>query len=204
MRLALFRGPERSAQPEGELQQLEQSSLALKALVHVLQRGVSRPNVLDLGEANGANLAFFSRYRARLSIADLYRSLRTAKLDNALLPSEPPARFDVVLLWDLLNYLTPEEIGWLAKSVGRLSRPGAVMLAFLSSSREIPYRPSRYGIRNEETLVYEVYGTRKRPSPRYTEHTLLRLMPGTTVESRYQLRNEVVEYVLQYRDLSGY
>jgi hypothetical protein len=204
MRLPLFRGPERSEEPEGEPRHLEQSSLALKGLVRVL-RGVSgRPNVLDLGEAIGVNVAFFARFRARVSVADLYRSLRTARLEDALLPSAPPARFDVILLWDLLNYLTAEEISWLARSLGRLSNPGATMLAFLASSREIPHRPSRYLIRDEETLMYEVSGTKKRPSPRYTEHALLRLMPGTVVESRFQLRNETVEYLLQYRDLLGY
>jgi hypothetical protein len=204
MRLPLFRGSERSGEPEGEPQHLEQSSLALKGLVSVLRGAAARPNVLDLGEAIGVNIAFFARYRARVSIADLHRSLRKARLEDALLPSAPPARFDVILLWDLLNYLTPEEIGWLAKSLGRLSNPGATMLAFLASSREIPHRPSRYVIRDEETLMYEVQGTKKRPSPRYTEQTLLRLMPGTVVESRFQLRNEIVEYLLQYRDLSGY
>jgi hypothetical protein len=204
MRLPLFRGPERTSPPEGEPQRLEQSSVALKTLVGVLARGVSRPNVLDLGEASGANLAFFSRFRARVSIADLHRSLRTARLDDALLPSDPPAPFDVVLLWDLLNYLSPEDIGWLARSLGRLTRPGATMLAFLASSREIPYRPARYWIRDDDTLVYEVQGAKKRESPRYTEQTLLKLMPGTTVESRFQLRNEIVEYLLQYHDTWGH
>jgi hypothetical protein len=202
MRLPLFRGPERSSKPEEGPQHLEQSSLALKALVSLLAGWdeASRPNVLDLGEAIGPNLAFFSRFRARLSIADLHRSIRAARLDDALLPSPPPAPFDVVLLWDLLNYLTPDEIQWLARSLARVARPGATMLAFLASSREIPYRPSRYRIRDDETLVYELHGPKKRESPRYTEQTLLRLMPGTTVESRFQLRNEIVEYLLQYHD----
>lgn len=203
MRLPLFRGPERSSEPEGEPQRLEQSSLALKALVQVLARARARPSVLDLGEAIGINIEFFSRFHARLSIADFPRSLRTARLADALLPSDPPAPFDVVLLWDLLNYLTPEDIGWLARSLGRLLKPGATMLAFLASSREIPSRPSRYRIRDDETLIYELQGAKKTESPRYTEQTLLRLMPGTTVESRFQLRNEIVEYLLRYHDPSG-
>jgi hypothetical protein len=203
MRLPLFRGPERTVKPEEGLKRTEQSSLALKAMVRVLQRA-ARPSVLDLGEVTGDNLAFLSRFRARVSIADLYRSIKTARLEDKLLPSDPPSRFDVILMWDLLNYLAPEEIVWVAKSIDRVSKPGATMLAFLASSREIPHRPSVYHIRNEETLICEVQAPRKKEAPRYTEQMLLRLMPGTTVESRFQLRNETVEYLFQYRDLSGH
>ena len=209
MRLGLpFRSESASASRAGPSPS-RQTSLALKSLLHSLD-GSTRPSVLDLGAATGENLAFLSGLGARLSIADLYRSLLPVRdqlgpasdpssFFDDLLPGVPGAPFDVILAWDVLNYMTPEEIAWLTTSVGRRSKPGAVMLAFVASSGEIPVRPATYNILDEETLAVSAAAPRRRPAPRYSEPMLLRLMPGMSVESRFQLRNETVEYLFSHR-----
>jgi hypothetical protein len=214
MRLGLRRGSERRTKPIVSGQAPEQPSLALKGLLRGLERS-SRPHVLDLGRVAGANLTFFARFEAKVSIADLYRSLAPARptfasgaepsshVFDKFLPIDPASPFDAVLVWDLLNYLKPEEIGWLGTSLSRFCKPGARILAFIATSREIALLPARYTIRDEGTLSCEPEDERKRPAPRYSEQTLLRLMPGTTVESRFQLRNETIEYLFSQRVVSG-
>lgn len=209
MRLGLPFRSESPETPRAGPTRFHQSSLALKSLLHSLE-GSSRPSVLDLGVATSENLAFLCSLGARLSIADLYRSLLPLReqleaaedprtLFDDLVPGDPSWPYDVVLAWDVLNYLKPEEIAWLATSVGRRSKPGAVMLAFIASSGEIPVRPATYHIVDGETLSVGAPAPRKRPAPRYPEPLLLRLMPGVSVESRFQLRNETVEYLFSHR-----
>jgi hypothetical protein len=182
-----------------------QRSLALPTLVSGLsERSLS---VLDLGAANPANLEFFTHRGAQLTIADFHRSLlplvsnasSKADLFRKLLPYDASTRFDVVLAWDLLNYLGPEEIGYLTDSLARFFRPGTMIHAFVVCDREMPPAPSLYRILGETELQCERRPGRPRPAPRYLEPTLLKLMPGIAVESRYQLRNGMLEYVFSCR-----
>jgi len=184
---------------------VRQRSLALGRLVSGLSE--QSPRVLDLGAANPANLEFFAERGAQLTIADFHRSLlplssnapSKPELFRKLLPYDPATRFDVVLAWDLLNYLGPEEIGYLTDSLSRFFRPGTMIHALVVSDREMPPAPSLYRILGETELLCERRPGRSRPSPRYLEPALLKLMPGIAVESRYQLRNGTLEYVFSCR-----
>lgn len=191
----------------------EQSSLAVKPLLESLRRS-GRPCVLDLGVATAANLDFFARMGSRLTVADLYRGLmplrgeleragHRGRVFDSLVPGDPASPFDVVLAWDILNYLKPEEIASLTESLGHFCKPGALLFAIIASSGDIPLTPAHYSVLDEETLVIDAPAPRNRPAPRHSEQMLLRLMPGMTVENRFQLRNETVEYLFSYRGSPG-
>lgn len=211
MRLPLFRGPVKSNKvSSGERDaKASQKSLGLRGLLPESEDATLR--VLDLGSARTANLDFFSRYGGRLTVADFYSGLRPARAasmnDNErkakafaeLLHYESSTRFDLILAWDLLNYMTPQEHELLMTSLEPFCLPGTFLLAFVSTQREMPPAPSVYWIQDEETLVYEEREGRPRPCPRYLEQDLLKRMPGLTVEYRYQLRNGMLEYVFSYR-----
>jgi hypothetical protein len=182
-------------------------SRALKLLLQPLSSR-SQPQVLDLGPALGKNVTFFSRYSAKLYIADLYRTLRSdreagghegQRLDRALrdhLPHGEGPRFNLVLMWDLLDYFQPAEIEILGRHLRRLSHPGAQLFAMVSTLKLIPDRPRSYQIADPETLIYGPASSPRRPSPRYKEPDLQRMLPGLEVEVSYLLRNGVQEYVL--------
>lgn len=182
-----------------------QRSLALARMLDEL--GGKAASVLDLGAANPSNVEFFAERRAQLTVADFHRSLlplssnapSKSELFRKLLPYDASTRFDLILAWDLFNYLGPEEIGLLIDSLARFFRPGTLMHAFIVSARDMPPAPSVYRILGEAELVRERRPGRDRPAPRYLEPTLLKLMPGTRVESRYQLRNGMLEYVFSCR-----
>lgn len=186
-----------------------QTSLGLRSLLPESEDTTLR--VLDLGPARSANLEFFSRYGGQLTVSDLYRGLRdvraaTSDDDNRkakafaeLLPFDKPTRFDLILAWDLLNYLTPQEHHLLMASLEPFCLSGTVLLAFVSTQKEMPPAPSAYSIRDPDTLVYEEREGRARPCPRYLEADLLKRMQGLSVQNRYQLRNGMLEYVFSYR-----
>ena len=206
---SLFGGSTRASSGKDHVKP-SQKSLGLRSLLPESEDATLR--VLDLGPARSANLEFFSRYGGRLTVADLYNGLRavraatpsedddrSAKAFAELLPFDKPARFDLILAWDLLNYLTPQEQHWLMASLEPFCLAGTGILAFVSTQKEMPPGPSAYSIRDADTLIYEEREGRPRPCPRYLEGDLLKRMQGLTVENRCQLRNGMLEYVFSYR-----
>lgn len=205
---SLFGGANREA-TSGRLGRPSQKSLGLRGLLPESEDAMLR--VLDLGPARSANLEFFARYGGQLTVADFYSGLRGARASTSddndrkaeafaeLLPFDPSTCFDLVLAWDLLNYLTPQEHHLLMTCLEPFCVAGTSILAFVSMQKEMPPAPSVYSIEDADTLVYEEREGRSRPCPRYLEGDLLKRMQGLTVESRYQLRNGMLEYVFSYR-----
>ncbi len=154
-------------------------------------------SVLDLGPATPSNLDFFLGRGARLTVADFAPS-RGDTLSE-LVRAEPGTHFDLVLAWDFLNYLPREKLGLLLRSLEPYFRPGTIVHALIATGRHISAAPKRYRIENAETLSWEGPRGRVIPSPRYMEQDLLRCMPGLIVEHRFQLRNEMLEYLFSYR-----
>ncbi|MGH9319731.1 MAG: hypothetical protein ACRD3V_07550, partial [Vicinamibacteria bacterium] len=177
---------------------VRQRSLALPKLVEPLEsRTIKSFSVLDLGAASPANIEFFGGRGARLTVADFAASSIDAL--GALVRSDPGVHFDLVLAWDLLNYLQREKLGVLLTSLEPYFRPGTTIHAFIATARDMPASPRRYRIEDKNTLLCEQRQERVIPSPRYVEQDLLRCMPGLIVEHRFQLRNGMLEYLFSYR-----
>jgi len=179
-------------------------SPTLQALVSRLS-GESAYHILDLGVASGANVEFFSRFSCRLQIADLPEALASEKL-RPLLTADPAAAFrrvlplarqpfDVVLAWDVLNFLTREQFGCLAAHVGSLCRPGALMLAFVSTTKEMSGVPLVFKIVDDQTLLLRQKTIALRPSPRFPPAEVGRLMSGFAVVQSVVMRHGVQEYL---------
>jgi len=196
------------------------TSPALRALVHRLRRSAP-PAILDLGPAVGVNVEFFSAFSSRLTIADLHGSLAADErlavrfseqpepaLSELLSPGEPSPgdsgdssprpgrRYDVVLVWDLFNYLTREQMEALGQHLGRLTRPGAHLLTLVATAPQIPAEPIVYKIDDEDHLRYTIRSSRPRKSPRWAPADLGRSLAGFTVDRSYLLRHGVQEYLM--------
>jgi hypothetical protein len=174
-------------------------------------------HVLDLGPAVGANIAWFSnRWSCTVEVADLYRSLPAAAggepketLRRALPWDDPGAAepVDMVLAWDLFNYLDRERIRALCEALAPRCRPGAPLYAMLVTAPEMPREPGTYllreatdgpgGERASTALLYRVDRTAQRPAPRYRPAEVDALSPGFEVDRNYLLRHGVQEYLLR-------
>lgn len=198
-------GERPAAPPEPEVHR----SLALAELLGELPPESSL-SVLDLGPAVGANLDFFSaRFRCRLRIADLWREasaggrLADPEIDPAALfrellpPDGEPA--DLVLAWDLFDYLSRDQLRALADRLASACRPGGRLFAMVAIGREIPYRPLTYELRDGGDLVYRPIGAATRPAPRYRPSDVEALTPGFTVDRTYLLRHGIEEFLLMRR-----
>ncbi len=182
-------------------------TLALQLVLKSLSR-LERPRLLDLGPAVGANVTYLTRYNCKLFIADLFQTLRGLRdgldwnasvLDRALaeyLPYRDRKRFDLILAWDLLNYLSREEMQVLGRHLSRLCKPAGLLFVMISTRKQIPDRPTVFRIVDRETLEYDNPSKIRRPCPLYREPDLGRLMSDFEVETSFLLRNGMQEYVL--------
>ena len=186
----------------------EHQSLALPALCRGLETG--RQRILDLGPAIGTNVAFFSNLPCNLFIADLHEALYPGSAEGVmrrrenfdeLLTNELPEEsdFDLVLAWDLLNYLDEEEMRSLSHHLAAVCTPGAVLYALITTRKVMPNKPAAYRIVDPSRLAYEIDSGVRREAPRYKEPVLNRAMPEFSVESSYLLRNGMQEYLFTYR-----
>lgn len=183
------------------------NSLALNVLFHQL-RPERRYNILDLGAAFGANVDFFSQFSRKIYIEDLYRTLTSfdffppedessyAALFEYLLPYQAGTRFDVILAWDLFNYLERDEYLHLTRRLSKFSYPGSLLFALISTQKHIPEKPTNYKIINQQSLLYEKSSTVLRPCPRYEQTDIQHLMPRFRVTSSFVLKNGIKEYLL--------
>lgn len=180
-------------------------SLALPAIFTTLSRG-HKLNVLDLGPAIGGNVERLSEFGCKLFIEDLYASKSAAPTENGLLGADfftqflaPPegTQFDIVLAWDLFNYLDRKELAHLAERLRRFCRPGSLLFALISIHKTIPAQPIRFRFQeqDQDQLVYERRTTVERPGPRFLPAELNGLLRGFRVDRSFLLRHGIQEYL---------
>lgn len=163
-----------------------------------------RAVVLDLGLARAETVALFSPFRCRLDVADLAEGLDqiTAESDPALLPALveqllPPRRnepTDIVLCWDLLNYLSKPALTVLMDNLASRARPGTrVHFMVVYSGTRMPERPNHYAPKADGMLLTIPVSRKDREAPRYSSEDLSRCLRGYVVESSVLMRNGMQE-----------
>jgi len=183
----------------------EHKSLAFRQLLHELSGG-DKKRVLDLGRAIGGNVSFFSQFSCKLFIADIHQSLPSLTEEKAafaaalegVLPGPEAAPVDLILAWDLFNYMELPQIEVLTQALAPLSGKKTLLFSMISTLKEIPHKPLDYEVRDSQTLAYSADPRLKIPCPRYKEPILERTMPSFSVETSFLLRNGVQEYLFAF------
>jgi hypothetical protein len=177
------------------------------ALMQRLEEG-GRWIVLDLGAARAETIRAFGRFRCRLDIVELAegidglnyetdpRRLRQ-RIDALLLPRGREAT-DVVLCWDLINYLTPAALTAVMECIAARCKRGALAhgLVYYSAQR-MPDRPGCFVPADDDRLVNRATPVAERTAPRYSPEDLARCMPRYTVERGRLLRNGMQEFLFR-------
>lgn len=216
MRWSLLRNPEPKPAPEPTLPEAEIHSSVGFNIAYNQIRGQRKLSVLDLGSAYASNLKFLSQCVRflHIEIEDLYDTLssfdffdpREPRSYDAvyryLFPYEEETRFDLILGWDLFNYLEELELAGLIKHLDRFCYPGTLLFSMISTNRYIPERPIRFRIVDSERLRYEYLSSLLRPSPQYHRADLNRMMPHFQLFSSFRLRNGFKEYVFSFQGRS--
>lgn len=184
------------------------NSLAMDVLAKHIH-GRRDCSVLDLGPGFGANIEFLSRFATKICVEDLYHTLSAlgepfsgerrlyCPVYETLLPYRDHVQFDVILLWNLLDYLDRDDIRRLAAHLATLSRRGTLVYAMISIRPKIPATPTNFKIVDEHNLIHQQTTGAQRDCARYTQVKLLEWMRQFRVKRSFLLRNGMQEYLLE-------
>lgn len=172
--------------------------------------------IQDLGPAQAATVDFCNRFRCRMEIADLPMELaalneetdpaRLAALAERALPEPIQDQVNVVLCWDLLNYLQRPALTAIMERVAARARPGCLVHALIVySATHMPVRPGRYYPWHDQTaesglddqLVYVPVTSEQCEAPRYTPDDLAHCLRGFRVERAVLLNNGMQEFLFR-------
>jgi hypothetical protein len=170
--------------------------------------GAKKQHILDLGYPTGSNLEYFaSRMPCRFYVGDLYRVIQTGgatKRDIAdalqsLIPPERELWFDVILGWDVFNYLEREALGALMAALAPYCGAGTLLFTLISTQEQIPARPLRFKILDAGHLIYQQLTAETVRCPRFTAGALERMLPEFSVLRSFLLRNGIQEFLFRHR-----
>ncbi len=182
------------------------ASLALNVLYDQL-RHQRKYHILDLGPALGGNVDFFSQFSCKVYIEDFYRTLTSFDFFSPedgfsyqavfeyLLPYRKNTRFDIILTWDIFNYLERDEFQALIAHLSHFCHKGTLLFALISTSKLIPEKPTTFKILDQKRLIYETNSSVLRQCPTYQQTDLNELMPDFRVRNSFLLRNGFKEYL---------
>ena len=187
------------------------NSLGLHALFQRLQDDVVY-EVLELGPVRKGNIEFWSRFSNSIYVADLRSILPLPPLPpppedepdppqrdwHQLLELPQERRFDIILAWDLPNYLDLSDLSGLIEYLDRFCRPGTILFMLIFDNQKMREDITVYRIVDESHLGYELGSPKMRGCPRHHAHTLTQMMSSFRSADSFRLRNGVIEYLFIY------
>lgn len=164
--------------------------------------------VIDCGPARAGLIELMTAFRCRVDILDL--PARLGELDGLeedcdlaawfaqWLPAAGDEPADLVLCWNLLDYLKPDQIAALMSVLTGRLRPGGRIHALVEySSPKMAAMPGGMAPSGKTALSLELAGERSRPSPRHSRGGLEKLMPGLAAERGMLLSNGMQEHLFR-------
>lgn len=178
----------------------EYSSRAMGALLAEIHPD-KRYNILDLGPAVPTNLELYSQFASKIYIEDFYRSVSSGELLGEteaetlekILPFSSGTKFEVILCWDVLNYLSRENLAQFADYLSKFCAPKALLLSMFYTNPEMPgsascFRVKGMGVNRAVEIVVERGSSSEKPAPRYTQSDIKKYMPQLELLNSYLLR----------------
>ena len=157
-------------------------------------------DILDLGPAWNANIDFFSQFRSRLYIEDLFRWMQRngdAQSEKAAIDSlqayPENTHFDVILFWDLFDYLSSHQAEALIKHLRPHCKKGTLLFFVSSTLNDIPKQPASFRILDAEHLLYETTTTETIEGKGHRQATVHRMLPGFNMVRAFRMSNGVEE-----------
>ncbi len=161
--------------------------------------------VLDLGPSVADNVEFVSSFASYLQIIDaIARDPSASDLEGSgfgrlstlkALFDQHRRSFSLVLMWDVLNYLSREQAEKLIQSVAELCLPGARLHAIVFATNTMAAIPNRYRIVDNARIAYEAATTEQMGAPDLPPAEVGKLLQGFRVEHSFVLQHGVHEYV---------
>lgn len=185
-------------------------SPALEALCYLIKK-LGHSSVLDLGHAGSGCINLFGSLHCRLQIEDLNRYIKTGILTRPKSDYDPvnevvsglssETQYDVVMMWDLVNYMQLDELSGLFHKLRDCSKPNTLVHCLYYTSDLIPKVPRKINVRDNQYIELSPYPVRKRDIPLSGENEFLNSLPkGVSVRSysqRFSMLPSVKDYLIK-------
>lgn len=164
-------------------------------------RGVTpdRPHgVLDLGAATDSSLQVYGRVARWIRFAGLLESAAVGdEWERALshLPENPSHPYDLVLAWDILDRVPPEERPGVLKRLDQVTAPDARLHLVVDSSEASTSPPLRFSLLDVDRMRYEPVGPPRATWPAILPAEVERLLPPFRVVRAFTSKVGLREYV---------
>ena len=158
---------------------LQHRSPGLTALYNAVKTS-KKNRILDLGQCIAANLQFFAKMGCQFRFENLDGQLWSlseahSRDDFSLnLSVEADAEFDVILCWDLLNFLSPAATELLLRALSEHCHSGTLFHLFTYIGASTPTRPCRFSIQDQYWINIDVPAKVDRADKRATIAGLLK------------------------------
>ena len=154
--------------------------------------------ILDLGPSVEGNFRHYSRYARQIRFADfLTNPPRGAAFTAALHALNPPpgGTFDLVLVWNLMDLLVPDERAGLIGRLHEITGPGARIYMVVDSSGAEVTQPFRFTVLDSSHLRQEPMGQLQPLRHPLLPAEVMRVLSPFEVLHAFTLRNGLREYV---------
>jgi hypothetical protein len=186
------------------------NSLGLQALCQRL-RDIAGCGILELGPARNGNIQFWSQWSPSIYVADLRASLPLPVLlsEDPDVPGHDWAHilglpdnggFDVILAWDLFNYLDLAAISGLMRYLRRFCRQETVLFTMIYDQKQMPDEITVYRIKDDAHLIYENSSSKMKDCPRHQPRVLSAALSQFRTSNSFRLRNGIIEYLFAYEE----
>ena len=170
-----------------------------------------RVDMLDLTPAMPEHLDYFRDYAVRLELpgcgAELLKPRDEDELDNEplerlckrLIPSPANSQkpLDVILLWDLPNYLDKRVLSALIQYLLPRTDRHSLIHTYIHTRQSMPAQPAEYRLSQDNKVQVDIDSEWTARSPMYYQELLHKVFKPFRVERGMLLANGMQEYILR-------
>ncbi len=186
-----------SQEDEASPPYLDRASPGLEGFLSGLREGRDH-SVLDLGPSVESNFRLYSRFARQIRFADfLTHPPRGAAFAAALQSLDPPPGrvFDLVLVWNFLDLLVPDERERLINRLDQITGWGSRLFVVVDSSGAEVTQPQRFTVLNPGRLRQEPIGHLQALRFPLLPAEVMRVLSPFEVLHAYTLRHGLREYI---------
>lgn len=175
-----------------------------------------RNNILDLGSSSGSSFRFFSQLSCQIHFETLDGFLANcgeawasgaalqAGLDNYLTHFDASKKFDIILAWDIFNYLDRDTLQWLITRLNPHCHANTLLHTIKYLGRKLPAAPRHFQIIDQYIIKTTSAAVLcSRPFVSLDTSTTLKSMPGYVMEQTFiqqeGMAQDISEQVLRYQ-----
>ena len=182
----------------------------MKAVTKLLKDPLRKFRVLDFGSHHQANLEYFAQIPGRYYIANIWPSVqdkhregltvedyRNKPIDDSDLLEGYEESFDLILAWDILNYLNKNSLQGLLRRVCEYSHKGTLFHFLIATQKFMPAEPAKITLEHEH-FNYQAGSSRLIQSARYSPTALEKYLEGFSIFKLNLLDNGLQEHVFWF------